>query len=87
MQELPATADGIAQWCKDVFVTKVGSSMMKICLRLWPSLIHGLVLPNHQDAFLENYRTKDMFGNLPVQDIGRPKKSLLVSLGRSITKL
>lgn len=23
MEELPETADGIAQWCKDVFVTKV----------------------------------------------------------------
>lgn len=23
MQELPETADGIGQWCKDVFVTKV----------------------------------------------------------------
>lgn len=23
MQELPETADGIAQWCKDIFITKV----------------------------------------------------------------
>ncbi|KAK4793192.1 hypothetical protein SAY86_023627 [Trapa natans] len=52
MQELPTTSDGIAQWCKDVFVTK--------------------------DAFLENYRTKDLFSNLPLQDIRRPKSSLIV---------
>ncbi|OWM69191.1 1-acyl-sn-glycerol-3-phosphate acyltransferase 2 isoform X1 [Punica granatum] len=54
IQELPETADGIAQWCKDAFVTK--------------------------DALLEKYRTKDIFGNLPVQDIGRPVKSLIVVL-------
>ncbi|KAK4788829.1 hypothetical protein SAY86_020148 [Trapa natans] len=26
MQELPTTAGGITQWCKDVFVTKLSSS-------------------------------------------------------------
>lgn len=28
MEELPKTADGIAQWCKDVFVTKVQKFFM-----------------------------------------------------------
>jgi hypothetical protein len=31
MQELPETADGIAQWCKDAFVTKVWKLIAIIC--------------------------------------------------------
>nr|ALM22872.1 microsomal lysophosphatidic acid acyltransferase 3 [Cuphea avigera var. pulcherrima] len=54
MQELPETADGISQWCMDLFVTK--------------------------DAFLEKYHSKDIFGSLPAQNIGRPVKSLIVVL-------
>ncbi|KAL5766591.1 hypothetical protein ACOSP7_017208 [Xanthoceras sorbifolium] len=52
MQELPETADGISQWCKDVFVTK--------------------------DALLEKYLVKDTFSDRQLQDIGRPKRSLIV---------
>lgn len=88
MQELPTTADGVAQWCKDVFVTKVGLSIWKLIfgwgLLSFMNFIYSLLL-NTQDAFLENYRTKDLFSNLPLQDIGRPKKSLFVSLASSVT--
>ncbi|KAI4322087.1 hypothetical protein L6164_021809 [Bauhinia variegata] len=52
MEELPETADGIAQWCKDLFVTK--------------------------DALLEKYRTKDIFSEQELRDIGRPKRCLFV---------
>ncbi|XP_007015031.2 PREDICTED: 1-acyl-sn-glycerol-3-phosphate acyltransferase 3 [Theobroma cacao] len=57
MQELPETIDGIAQWCKDIFVTK--------------------------DAMLEKYFTTDAFSDLEYQDIGRPKKSLIVVISWS----
>ncbi|KAJ4844012.1 1-acyl-sn-glycerol-3-phosphate acyltransferase 3 [Turnera subulata] len=51
-KELPETSDGIAQWCKDVFVTK--------------------------DALLEKYATTSTFSEHKHQEIGRPKKSLIV---------
>ena len=82
MQELPVTADGISQWCKDVFVTKVKYYLPKLLDRdshisaaAW-ILICNLCC---QDAMLEKYFTKNKFSELQCQDIGRPKKSLIVS--------
>ncbi|GAB4856048.1 1-acyl-sn-glycerol-3-phosphate acyltransferase 2 [Ancistrocladus abbreviatus] len=54
MHELPETNDGIAQWCRDMFVAK--------------------------DVFLENYFSGGRFGTQEIQDIGRPKKSLIVMI-------
>ncbi|XP_004503603.1 1-acyl-sn-glycerol-3-phosphate acyltransferase 3-like [Cicer arietinum] len=52
MAELPETADGIAQWCKDTFIAK--------------------------DALLEKYNTTDIFSELELQEVPRPKISILV---------
>jgi lysophosphatidic acid acyltransferase/lysophosphatidylinositol acyltransferase len=52
MKDLPETDDGVAQWCKDVFVVK--------------------------DALLDKHIAEDTFSDLPLQNIGRPIKSLLV---------
>nr|QYJ54460.1 lysophosphatidic acid acyltransferase 2 [Delphinium elatum] len=57
MKDLPETEDGIAQWCKDIFVAK--------------------------DALLDKHLAADTFGEQQFQDIGRPKKSLLVVLSWS----
>ncbi|KAH8506500.1 hypothetical protein H0E87_013350 [Populus deltoides] len=52
MKELPETEDGVAQWCKDIFVAK--------------------------DALLDKHMTEDTFSDQELQDLGRPKKSLVV---------
>ncbi|KAJ6425828.1 hypothetical protein OIU84_026415 [Salix udensis] len=52
MKELPETDDGIAQWCKDVFVAK--------------------------DALLDKHMVEDTFSAQELQDLGRPKTSLVV---------
>ncbi|KAB5519485.1 hypothetical protein DKX38_023804 [Salix brachista] len=52
MKELPETDDGIAQWCKDVFVAK--------------------------DALLDKHMAEDTFSAQELQDLGRPKTSLVV---------
>ncbi|XP_027343405.1 1-acyl-sn-glycerol-3-phosphate acyltransferase 3-like [Abrus precatorius] len=52
MEELPETSDGIAQWCKDIFVAK--------------------------DALLEKYNTTELFSEEELQEICRPKTSILV---------
>ncbi|KAK2439210.1 1-acyl-sn-glycerol-3-phosphate acyltransferase [Trifolium repens] len=57
MEELPETDDGIAQWCKDIFVAK--------------------------DALLEKYNTTDKFSELELQEIRRPKSSIMVVLSWS----
>ncbi|MCH96875.1 1-acyl-sn-glycerol-3-phosphate acyltransferase-like protein, partial [Trifolium medium] len=57
MDELPETADGIAQWCKDTFIAK--------------------------DALLEKYNTTDRFSELELQEIRRPKSSIMVVLSWS----
>lgn len=57
MEELPETNNGIAQWCKDMFVAK--------------------------DALLEQHLVRDTFGDKDCQDIGRPKKSLVVVIAWS----
>ncbi|KAL9361504.1 hypothetical protein Peur_044289 [Populus x canadensis] len=53
MKELPETEDGVAQWCKDIFVAK--------------------------DALLDKHMTEDTFSDQELQDLGRPKKSLVVT--------
>ncbi|KAJ6408205.1 hypothetical protein OIU84_011505 [Salix udensis] len=52
MKELPETDDGVAQWCKDIFVAK--------------------------DALLDKHKVEDTFSDQELQDLGRPKKSLVV---------
>ncbi|KAJ6992436.1 1-acyl-sn-glycerol-3-phosphate acyltransferase 2 [Populus alba x Populus x berolinensis] len=52
MKELPETEDGVAQWCKDIFVAK--------------------------DALLDKHIAEDTFSDQELQDLGRPKKSLVV---------
>ncbi|XP_011020321.1 PREDICTED: 1-acyl-sn-glycerol-3-phosphate acyltransferase 2 [Populus euphratica] len=52
MKELPETEDGVAQWCKDIFVAK--------------------------DALLDKHMAEDTFSDQELQDLGRPKKSLVV---------
>ncbi|CAK7342500.1 unnamed protein product [Dovyalis caffra] len=52
MKELPETYDGVAQWCKDIFVAK--------------------------DALLDKHMAEDTFSDKELQDMGRPKKSLVV---------
>ncbi|KAF9679677.1 hypothetical protein SADUNF_Sadunf06G0039400 [Salix dunnii] len=52
MKELPETDDGVAQWCKDIFVVK--------------------------DALLDKHKVEDTFSDQEMQDLGRPKKSLVV---------
>ncbi|KAJ6912765.1 1-acyl-sn-glycerol-3-phosphate acyltransferase 2 [Populus alba x Populus x berolinensis] len=52
MKELPETEDGVAQWCKDIFVAK--------------------------DALLDKRIAEDTFSDQELQDLGRPKKSLVV---------
>ncbi|KAK9224641.1 hypothetical protein WN943_009677 [Citrus x changshan-huyou] len=78
MEELPKTADGIAQWCKDVFVTK-GSKLKTSLYAIFhcDSYIKSLCIA-YQDALLEKYLSRDTFGLQERQDIGRPKKSLFV---------
>ena len=44
MHELPETEDGMAQWCRDVFVTKVktflhGKSLFFNLAYLWPVIM------------------------------------------------
>ncbi|XP_050228179.1 1-acyl-sn-glycerol-3-phosphate acyltransferase 2 [Mercurialis annua] len=52
MKDLPETDEGVAQWCKDLFVAK--------------------------DAILDKHNAEDTFSDQELQDLGRPKKSLVV---------
>lgn len=84
MEELPETSDGIAQWCRDTFVTKVLQS--KIKLEFLKNAMHELIYHisdndcflNCQDAILEKLNTTNIFSEQELQDIGRPKRSFLV---------
>ena len=117
MKELPETDDGVAQWCKDIFVAKVGIAIQLvlfsaalfcnctcilyetlkckehdvdltvICSRDWCSTIY-IATSNciivacchleYQDALLDKHMTEDTFSDQELQDLGRPKKSLVV---------
>ncbi|XP_027189608.1 1-acyl-sn-glycerol-3-phosphate acyltransferase 3-like isoform X2 [Cicer arietinum] len=61
IEELPETEEGIAQWCKDAFVTK--------------------------DALLEKYNTTEIFSELELHGLRRPKTSIFLLWKFSYTHL
>ena len=93
MKDLPESEDEIAQWCRDQFVTKVNimyftdfSTWSKIQLREANRKKKRFILTHSnrgsviQDALLDKHIAADTFPGQKEQNIGRPIKSLAVSL-------
>ena len=89
MKDLPESEDEISQWCRDQFVAKVNIMYLLIFplesreeakrkkkLILTHSDLGSVV----QDALLDKHIAADTFPGQKEQNIGRPIKSLAVSL-------
>lgn len=85
MKDLPESDEAVAQWCKDIFVVKVS-----FCLFIYMYIIYFFIkaliksyisLYLHlQDDVLDKHRELNTFPDSELVDIGRPLKSLVVTI-------